>query len=174
MIFYVQTNDDISGKPEDIFELEMPIAAFAARIGDTILDKESLEGDFCADLMICGNETIRDYNSKYRDIDRETDVLSFPCLEFDTPGVFCIPKGMGSLYKDPDTGLISLGDIIISAPKAVDQAREYGHSLKRELGFLIAHSLLHLCGYDHMTPEDEAVMFKKQEDALNALAIIRD
>jgi probable rRNA maturation factor len=70
--------------------------------------------------------------------------------------------------------LIVLGDIIISAEKVLAQAEEYGHSSKREFAFLVAHSMYHLCGYDHMTPQEAAVMEKKQEDILHLLQITRD
>ena len=75
---------------------------------------------------------------------------------------------------NPDTGELLLGDIVISVPRAEAQAEEYGHSLRREYAFLIAHSMLHLLGYDHMSPEEAAVMEQKQEAALQALGITRD
>jgi probable rRNA maturation factor len=77
-------------------------------------------------------------------------------------------------YFDPDSGELVLGDIIISADRAEEQAREYGHSLLREYAFLMAHSLFHLCGYDHMMPEEAAVMEEKQEAVLTKLGITRE
>ena len=99
--------------------------------------------------------------------DRETDVLSFPNLDFDEPGDFEISEDREADYFDPDTGELILGDIIISVDRVKEQAESYGHSQKREFAFLVAHSMLHLCGYDHM---EEA----KQEQVLASLGITRD
>jgi probable rRNA maturation factor len=109
-------------------------------------------------VAICDNEYIRDLNSQYRGIDRETDVLSFPLSDFDIPA-----------------GPKSLGDIVISIDKAITQAEEYGHSLRRELCFLCVHSTLHLLGFDHEVGEEERIkMEKMQEEILQALNISRD
>lgn len=111
---------------------------------------------FEVNLTICDNEYIREINREYRDIDRETDVLSFPMMDFDTPET-----------------TVMLGDIIISYEKAVSQADEYGHSLKRELCFLCCHSALHLLGYDHETEEERNEMEQKQKEILERLNIKR-
>ena len=124
-------------------------------------------------LLLTDNETIRTYNRDSRDIDRATDVLSFPGLEFDEPGVFEL-NGDEADYIDPETGLVVLGDIIISLDKVSEQAAEYGHSKLREYAFLIAHSMLHLSGFDHMTSEDAADMEARQESILEGLHISRD
>ena len=98
-------------------------------------------------VTIVDNEEIRKINNKFRNIDRATDVLSFPLIDFDNESL-------------PDDGSkIYLGDIIISIERAKEQAKEYGHSIDREIGFLTAHSMLHLLGYDHMVPEEEKEMF---------------
>ena len=103
-------------------------------------------------VTIVDNEEIRKINNKFRNIDRATDVLSFPLIDFDNESL-------------PDDGSkIYLGDIIISIERAKEQAKEYGHSIDREIGFLTAHSMLHLLGYDHMVPEEEKEMFAKQEE----------
>ena len=83
-----------------------------------------------------------------------------------------LPKNLTE-YLDPETGLLPLGDMAISYEKAKAQAEEFGHSVKREMAFLTAHSCLHLCGYDHMTPDEEKVMFSKQEEILEKLGITR-
>lgn len=112
-------------------------------------------------VTIVDNEEIREINNKFRNIDRATDVLSFPLIDYE-------------IEKLPDDGSkIYLGDIIISIERAEEQALEYGHSLDREIGFLTAHSMLHLLGYDHMVPEEEKVMFAKQEEILNNLGLKR-
>lgn len=111
---------------------------------------------FEVNLTICDNDYIREINREYRDIDRETDVLSFPMMDFDTP----------------DT-TVMLGDIIISYEKAASQAEEYGHSLKRELCFLCCHSALHLLGYDHETEGERNEMEQKQKEILERLNLKR-
>ena len=107
-------------------------------------------------------------------MDRVTDVLSFPMHEYDTPGDFdeLDPDGFDDF--DPETGNLLLGDIVLCIPRVKSQAEEYGHSTLREFAFLIAHSALHLIGYDHMDPEGEQEMQEKQKAALDGLGITRD
>ena len=112
-------------------------------------------------VTIVDNEEIRKINNKFRNIDRATDVLSFPLIDFDNED---LPNDGSKIY---------LGDIIISIERAKEQANEYGHSLDREVGFLTAHSMLHLLGYDHMVPEEEKVMFAQQEEILSNLGLKR-
>ena len=107
-------------------------------------------------------------NNMYRGIDRPTDVLSFPMLEFDSAGDI-----RENEFEYDENGKIMLGDIVISLEKAVTQAKEYGHSAERELAFLCAHSMLHLLGYDHENDSDEDEMFTRQEAILNNLGITR-
>ncbi len=109
-------------------------------------------------VIFVDNPTIRNINKKYRGIDRETDVISF-ALEDNEEITF----EFGRL----------LGDIYISIPKMKQQAKEYGHSEKRELAFLTIHGLLHLLGYDHMNKEEEEIMFKEQELILDGYGITR-
>lgn len=125
------------------------------------LDYENIKDDAEVSFTLADNETIHRLNMKHRGIDRPTDVLSFPLIDFTTENINAID------------GTIYLGDIIISIEKALSQAEEYGHSIERELGFLTAHSMLHLLGYDHMTPQEEKVMFSKQEDILNKIGLKR-
>ena len=117
-------------------------------------------------LTLTDNEGIWKVNKEFREIDRPTDVLSFPMLEYDVPGDFSQIENQTEDCFNPDTGKILLGDIIISLERAKEQAEEYGHSLKREIAFLTAHSMLHLLGYDHMEPEEEAEMFRRQKEIL--------
>lgn len=124
-------------------------------------------------VLITDSETVREMNSGFRGIDSTTDVLSFPNLDFETPSDFDIPDERKADYTDPETGELLIGDIILNADRVFSQAEEYGHSVKRELAFLTAHSCLHLCGYDHMTPEEEKIMISKQETILNELGITR-
>jgi len=109
-------------------------------------------------IIFVDSETIRNINKEYRNIDRETDVISFALEDNED-----IKFEFGRL----------LGDIYISIPRMKQQAKEYGHSEKRELSFLIIHGLLHLLGYDHMTKEEEEIMFKEQELILDGYGIKR-
>ena len=143
-------------------------------IVDEVLDMEGCEYEAQVNVILTDNEGIRAINKEYRDIDRETDVLSFPNLEFEVPGFSMLDETFDASMIDPETEELILGDIMISVDKVKEQAENYGHSLKREFAFLVAHSMLHLSGYDHMTPEEAEVMEKKQEAVLQKLNITRD
>ena len=121
---------------------------------------------------VLDNEEIKRVNTEFRNIERATDVLSFPMIPFESPADYGIVEEDES-YFDLDTGELLLGDIMISVDKVFAQAEEYGHSITREFCFLVAHSMLHLLGYDHMTPEEAAVMEAKQARALDELGITR-
>lgn len=167
MIFYIENETD-KEFPFDIEEL-------ASGVGRKVLENEGCPWDNVeVNVLVTDNEGIREYNSQFRNIDRETDVLSFPNLEFDEPGRYDISDDELADCMDPETENIVLGDIILSADRIYSQAKEYGHSVKREFAFLVAHSMLHLSGYDHMTPEEAAVMEERQEKALSELGITRD
>ncbi len=123
-------------------------------------------------LILTDNEEIRRLNSEYRGVDQATDVLSFPMLE--PTEALDILKDPLPDYQNPDTGDVVLGDIIISVEKAISQANEYGHSVKRELGFLMVHGLLHLLGFDHEKDKaSENEMFRLQEEILGSLGLTR-
>ena len=123
------------------------------------IEKEKLE-NVSFNLIIVDNHYIHELNKTYRNIDRETDVITFALEDEDTIIV-------------PSEERI-LGDIYVSIDKARSQANEYGHSLLRELSFLAVHGFYHLLGYDHMTPEDEKIMFAKQEEVLSSYGIRRE
>lgn len=132
------------------------------------LEYEHCDFDAEVSLTFVDNETIRQINKDNRNIDSPTDVLSFPMLYFDEDGNI-----IDSDY-DTDGEYILLGDIVISAERAMTQAQEFGHSFKREMAFLTVHSMLHLLGYDHVDNiEDEKIMFSKQEEILQELNITR-
>ncbi len=138
---------------EEIEELEI-----VKKVLLSAMKKEKLEGvNF--NLIIVDNEYIHRLNKTYRNIDRETDVITFALEDDDTLVL-------------PDNVRV-LGDIYISIDKARLQAEEYGHSFLREICFLAVHGFYHLLGYDHMNPEDEKVMFSKQEEVLSAYGITR-
>jgi probable rRNA maturation factor len=121
-------------------------------------------------ITVTGPQEIQELNRDYRQIDRVTDVLSFPQWDYEGEAPQTV---LEEAETDPDTGEVCLGDIVICLNRAKEQAEEYGHSLERELGFLAAHSMLHLLGYDHMEPEEEKRMMDKQEKILQALNLTR-
>ncbi|MBQ9794858.1 MAG: rRNA maturation RNase YbeY [Clostridia bacterium] len=122
----------------------------------TCVEEQYPNHRFEVELTLCGDEEIHGINKEFRGIDRPTDVLSFPMMEFSMPRVY-----------------VSLGNIVLSVETARRQAEEYGHSLKRELCFLCAHSALHLLGYDHETEDEREEMEAKQREILDALGIKR-
>ncbi len=137
-----------------------------AVIETIVLDSLRYEGfdENCeVSISIVDNAEIQQINKQFRNIDRPTDVLSFPMLTFTE----------NEIIERNENGEIVLGDIIISLERAKEQAEEYGHSLKREIAFLTAHSMLHLLGYDHMEPQEEQEMFAKQKAILEAAGIPR-
>lgn len=143
----------------------------ALSVCEEVLRQEQFPEEAEISLVITDEEEIHRLNLSFRGIDRPTDVLSFPALDYENPADFsCIDE----TCFDPDNDCVFLGDIVICAQKVREQAAEYGHSEKREFAFLVAHSMLHLCGYDHMTPEEAAVMEERQERALRSLGISRE
>lgn len=124
-------------------------------------------------IVLTDNDSIREINREYRQIDAPTDVLSFPAVDYVHPADFDALEEASFDYFNPDTGELMLGDIVISVDKVLAQAEEYGHSQERELGFLVAHSMLHLFGYDHMEEEERAVMEQKQREILEGMGLNR-
>ena len=124
-------------------------------------------------VLFTDNAGIHEMNMEYREIDRPTDVLSFPMVEYDVPGNFDSLEEEQEECFHPETGVLFLGDIVLSYDKIKEQALEYGHSELRELCFLVAHSMLHLFGYDHMEDEERARMEQMQRDILEGLNILR-
>lgn len=124
-------------------------------------------------VTIVDNERIHIINREQRDIDAPTDVLSFPMIEYSSPGCFTDLEEDLSLFN-PDTGELMLGDIVISYDKVLSQAKEYNHSIKRELAFLTAHSMLHLFGFDHISDSERMHMEENQNIILKNLGITRE
>ena len=118
-------------------------------------------------VTITDNEKIREINSIYRNIDRETDVLSFPIIEFSPDGEALVNEG------DYEGDTLLLGDIMLSLEKAASQSEEYGHSLIREVGFLSLHSALHLMGFDHIEESDAVVMRKLEKEIADKMDLRR-
>lgn len=125
-----------------------------------------------ADLLVTTDEEIRDINRRTRGIDAATDVLSFPTADYAVPADFDGLEEQDDVF-DPETGVYFMGDIVISADHAKAQSEAYGHSLKREVAFLITHSLLHLMGFDHMEEEMRLQMEQLQDEILDGIGITR-
>ncbi|MCD8090728.1 MAG: rRNA maturation RNase YbeY [Clostridiales bacterium] len=151
LLFENETDFSVSGELMKLFE----------RAASEALKYEGFSDNVEISLTIVSGEEIRKFNKKFRGIDAETDVLSFPLIDFE-----------GEL-PDFSGHVVPLGDIIISIDRAKQQSIEYNHSLERELGFLTVHSMLHLMGYDHMTEEEERVMFSKQREILDIMGLKR-
>lgn len=144
------------------------------RVMEAVLDAEDCPYEASVNVLLTDDEGIRGYNKEYRKIDGATDVLSFPNIEYVRPADFSHVEEAEADCFDPDSGELALGDIILSVDKIKEQAESYGHSLKREFAFLLAHSMLHLCGYDHMEEAEAAVMEEKQRNILDGLGITRE
>lgn len=139
-----------------------------------VLELEKCPYEVQVNVLLTDLNGIWEFNRTYRQVDNPTDVLSFPNISFEAVSDFSIVEKSSEDYFDPDSGELILGDIILCADKIKEQALDFGHSEKREFAFLIAHSMLHLCGYDHMVSEEAAVMEEKQRIIMNTLHISRD
>ncbi|MEW6502766.1 MAG: rRNA maturation RNase YbeY [Chloroflexota bacterium] len=138
---------------ESPYENEVP-EELVAKVSRAVLDHTRVKKEVETTIVLAGDETLRELNSLHLGIDAPTDVLSFPADEF-----------------DPDEQMTYIGDVIISIPRAKEQARVAGHPLENEISLLIVHGILHLLGYDHDNEERKAVMWKKQAEILTNLGI---
>lgn len=166
MTSYVENETEVS--------FSFDVQELLNRIMEAVTEMEKCPYETAVNLLLTDNEGIREYNKNYRDMDRETDVLSFPNISFERAGDFTPAETEEADCFDPDSGELILGDIILSVDRVLSQAQEYGHSVLREFAFLTAHSMFHLCGYDHMEEEEAAVMEQKQEAVLMQLGITRE
>ena len=159
---------------EDESSITLPIEAesIANLVVEAALDYIQCPFEAEVNLLLTDDEAIHEMNQEFRQVDRSTDVLSFPMLEYANPGDFSEIEEQEDAFN-PETGELMLGDIVISKEKVIAQAEEYGHSVKREYAFLIAHSVLHLSGYDHMEEEERIEMETLQREILNELNILR-
>lgn len=147
-------------------KLELPCEEIIKNVVEEAIDYVECPYDCEVNVLMTDNEGIHQINLDMRNIDSPTDVLSFPMCDFDTPGDFSRLEETPEEYFNPDTGELMLGDIVISVEKVKEQAEKYGHSETRELAFLVAHSMLHLSGYDHMEEEERLEMEKMQREIL--------
>jgi len=145
----------------------------ARALVDRVMAREHCPYDVEVDLVITDNEGIHETNREFRGVDAPTDVLSFPMIAFETPGDFSVIEENTGDYLNPDTGELLLGDMMLSQEKVFAQAEEYGHDVRREFAFLIVHSLLHLCGFDHMEDAERQVMEAEQRAILEEMQITR-
>ena len=157
---------------EGAYQLPFDCRKLAEKVIAEAVDYEQCPYETEVNLLLTMNEEIREMNRQFREIDRATDVLSFPMVDYGTPGDFEFLEEDDS-YFHPESGELMLGDIVISKEKVTAQAEEYGHTEEREFAFLVAHSMLHLFGYDHMEEDERAVMEQKQREILERLNILR-
>ena len=157
---------------EGTLQLELPCQELAERVIEAALDYEDCPYEAEVNLLLTMNDEIREMNRNFRQIDSATDVLSFPMIDYEDAGEFAFLEESPECFH-PETGELMLGDIVISKEKVISQAEEYGHSIEREYAFLIAHSMLHLFGYDHMEENERLVMELKQKEILEQLGILR-
>ena len=157
---------------ETNFDWPFSVQETADTVLAAVLDRLECPYEAEADLLLTTDEEIRDINQRTRGIDDATDVLSFPTAEYAAPADFDGLEEQEEVF-DPDSGVYFMGDIVISADHAKAQAEAYGHSLKREVAFLITHSLLHLTGFDHMEEEMRLQMEQLQDEILDGIGITR-
>lgn len=158
-------------------ETDEPIGFDYERILAEVV-KEALRQEACpyeaeVTITLTDAEGIKDLNRECRGIDKVTDVLSFPMLDYEQPSDFSCVREESMMQFNPDSGELVLGDIVLCVSRAREQAVEYGHTLLRELAFLTAHSMMHLCGYDHVEQGERILMEQRQELVLDKLGITR-
>ena len=158
-------------------ESDIPLPFSEQEVAEAVitetLDYEDCPYEVTVNIILTTNDEIQQINLEQRGIDAPTDVLSFPMIEYAYPSDFTVLEADGMDNFDPDTGELILGDIVISVDKVIEQAEKYNHGVKREYAFLIAHSMLHLFGYDHMDELERETMEHKQTEILNRLNITR-
>ena len=157
---------------EGELELDLPCKELAEKVINAALDYVDCPYETEVNLLLTMNDEIQEMNQNFRSIDRPTDVLSFPMIDYEEAGNFDFLEDVMDAFH-PESGELMLGDIVISKEKVISQAEEYGHSIEREYAFLIAHSMLHLFGYDHMEDDERIIMEQKQREILEVLEIVR-
>jgi len=151
---------------QDIIELCDEHLTIIENVVTKTLELEQFSADTIVSVTAVDNKEIHSLNKEFRGVDRPTDVLSFPVVEFENGKMI---ENSGDYFEDK----LILGDIIFSAEKLKEQSIEYGHSFERELGFLVCHSTLHLLGYDHETEDERQVMRQEEEKTLELLNLTR-
>lgn len=159
-------------KETELNLLDFDYEALANKVIQFTIEYEKFPYEAEIDLLLVDDKAIQEINHQYREINKSTDVLSFPLISYKLPGDFSQIESDNDNFN-PDSGEALLGDIIISVEKVQEQALAYGHTLEREFAFLIVHSMLHLFGYDHMEAEEAAFMENRQKEILEKLQILR-
>lgn len=159
-------------KETELNLLDFDYEALANKVIQFTIEYEKFPYEAEIDLLLVDDKAIQEINHQYREINKSTDVLSFPLISYELPGDFSQIESDNDNFN-PDSGEALLGDIIISVEKVQEQALAYGHTLEREFAFLIVHSMLHLFGYDHMEAEEAAFMENRQKEILEKLQILR-
>lgn len=159
---------------QSLISVEKDLEENIKEIIDYALKEEQVLIPYEVSLIFVDNEAIREINSDTRGIDRATDVLSFPMLDYDEKKVFkeCYLDQEFSII-DLNEGNLVLGDIVLSLERAKEQSEEFGHSFIREVCYLVTHSILHLLGYDHMEDDDKVIMRAREEEILSKFNIER-
>lgn len=158
---------------ETAFLPDLPWKELLDRCLLAVMEEEGCPYEAQVEVVITDDAAIREVNREYRGVDAPTDVLSFPMISYDSPSDFSGLEEQAEEYFDPDSGELLLGDMMISAERVREQAETYGHSLEREFAFLTVHSLLHLCGYDHVEETDRLQMESRQRVIMEKLGISR-
>ena len=148
-------------------KLSLPYEEIIREIVEASLDYEECPYEAEVNVILTDNPSIQEINREHRQIDAPTDVLSFPLVDYGRPADFSHVEEQAEDYFNPETGELMLADIVISVDTVEEQAEKYGHSQRRELAFLVAHSMLHLCGYDHMEEEERLDMEARQRAILD-------
>jgi probable rRNA maturation factor len=157
---------------ETDIKVEVDYEAIITKVVEKSLDMEECPYEVELNVILTDNKEIQEINKNYREMDKPTDVLSFPMINYENPADFTKVEEDDDNFN-PETGELLLGDIIISVEKVLEQAEEFGHSKERELAFLTAHSMMHLFGYDHMEEDERITMEEKQTNVLQELGILR-
>ncbi len=165
MTIYIESETEV--------DFDFDYEKVAKDVVNTAMDYMKFPFEAEVSITLTDNDGIHEINKEFRKIDAPTDVLSFPMIAYEEPGDFSLIEENDDLFN-PESGEVILGDIVLNVPRIHSQANEYGHSDLREYAFLIAHSMLHLFGFDHMTEEEATVMETKQREILDILKISRD
>ena len=165
MTIYIESETEV--------DFDFDYEKIAKDVVNTAMDFMKFPFEAEVSITLTDNDGIHEINKEFRKIDAPTDVLSFPMIAYEEPGDFSRIEEDDDLFN-PESGEVILGDIVLNVPRIHSHAKEYGHSDLREYAFLIAHSMLHLFGFDHMTEKEAAVMETKQREILDILKISRD
>lgn len=166
MTVYIEKETDLSFLEDDDEIIRCIISA--------AIDYVNCPYECQIEVTLVDNPSIHELNLKFRQVDRPTDVLSFPMVDYEAAGDFTLCEMHPESYFDAESGELLLGDIVISVEKVYEQADSYGHSPRRELAFLVAHSMLHLFGYDHIEEDQRKQMERMQEEILAGQGYTRD